>query len=39
MKIDNAIKIDPDIGRQVARRRAVDKVWPLMGYGALSKGL
>jgi|SRR5690625_2317075 len=31
----NPNNFDPKIGRQVARRRAVDKIWPLMGYAAL----
>ena len=28
---------DPEIGRNIARQNAVDKVWPLMGYELRSK--
>ena len=28
---------DAEVGRMIARRNAVDKIWPLMGYGLKSK--
>lgn len=28
---------DADLGRKIARKNAIDKVWPLMGYELRSK--
>lgn len=35
----NPDNFDAEIGKQVARRKAVDKIWPLMGYAALNKNI
>lgn len=33
----SAENFDAEIGRKVARKNAVEKIWPLMGYALLSR--